>query len=1149
MCRLPLLAAAILLILLFVSVVGSAAFRKEPYLIYPGEPDLMWIRWQMTTDATVTFEWGETLRYELGKLSSSPEPNRYHRVKLDGLSPATLYHYRVLEGDHSFTGTFRAAAQHATRNVTFYGLADTQYIYTSQPTFEALATRIGLPPDSPSFVLLAGDWVQTSGRRPYASGQLHEVQLNSLIAASHPLTSSLPLLGCLGNHDVERSEYRDNFDQAWPYPAIGPMYWSFDFGPVHVAVVDQYTDLSEGSAQQAWLLQDLSSARLRPWTIVLLHEPWNHPATVKLGPAFEELGVDLILAGHIHSHYFSDSQPVPLLVMSCASYCTYPGCTYVPRMFYEFEIQGSRLTMRGFDLNGSLEWEETITNRDPLSVADTVLEEPPQDGCSEPSTPEAAADEESKGLLLDLDAIEWQASINCDENPNTPGNDAWIVEDSDGFGRYFGMGWESPEIPDLSLNGLDRFDWNGVSAVSLTLAADAPVEVEAWVGVAGSFCGRNWRYAEADRLLLVTSEPQDFLFPASAFSEDPEGRCNGRLAEDALEGAYSIFLLPLAHSGELRVYEVKILESVPQSAVDTAIQASPADVWNGEQLPVLDDFSRSDGRSLGGTAWSLDRDAHLELAADGDGGGLLMLSSPETRSTQAELPLAGLPLGDFDGFYVIAGGSLGGLLEAEIAMICEAEPVESAAAFPLKLSEPIREFRIPFDAEIGHEPTGEVLRLELVSPYIPAEASIYEVGLYTDKDPRSPRATALVWITPMPPPVESTTRILAGSEKIGDLTFLGNPFADRFADDTGWENVRSVWDMQRWENRIYLAHGDGYSNAGPTDVWFYDPASASFVKETTIDEEEIRRFVVSDGSLFIPGFDPRESNDPREWALGNLYTMDDDGWRKLRTIPWGLHAYDVLSAGEQLFVSGDGSEAYVERGELQMAFAHVSTDGGHTWELHYPEGVNRVEELFELNGSVYASGAYDSVFLQWTGESFAIVDADPFPDLPAFTGAHIAQSNASSLPAEWRGDPATMIRASHATSWLDGVLYLCSFPNRRDPIDTNDFRFVPETLGVYYATAIADGEIQRLDFLPSGMMGRDIVVRDDVAYVLAVGSEIDSHRAAVYQATSVGDWEVVFMSDRMPGTVYSLEVAANSLLFGLGGPSTSSGGIYRFELP
>jgi len=571
----------VLLTLLLIPTACQAELRKEPYLIYPGQASEMWIRWQATSSATYTFEWGATADYEAGKLSSRPDPDRYHMVRLDGLTPSATYHYRVTGGGDAFVGVFRTALSSASSNVTFYGLADTQYTTNCWRTFEAIEAHIGSRPPASTFTLLAGDWVQTTGPRDMDFMLLNELDHNRVVGASQPLSSSAPLLGCLGNHDVDHPRYRANFEQCWPYPTVGSMYWSFDFGPIHVVVVDQYTDLSEGSAQLDWLLEDLGEVQHRPWTIVLQHDPW-HPQTAALWSQFRDYGVDLVLAGHNHSHSYDVFDEVPQLVMTAASKCGNSSCDYVHRMFYEFDVRGSEMTLRAFDLGGALEWEETIAAREgtdrpeePIASPASPASEPPV----EPETPSKdapgeedpgvdnpgveAPDENPKSAVsLDLDVIDWVASINCDENPNTPGNDAWIVEGSSDFGPYQGMAWESPEVPDLSLNDLDRFDWDGVRTISLTLAANAPMEVDAWVSVAGDYCGRHWRYAAIDLPFPVTTEPREFVVDASDFLEDPEGHCNEPLDEAALEGTYSIILFPQVLSGELRVYRVEVAPSV-----------------------------------------------------------------------------------------------------------------------------------------------------------------------------------------------------------------------------------------------------------------------------------------------------------------------------------------------------------------------------------------------------------------------------------------------------------------------------------------------------------------------------------------------------------------------------------------------------------
>jgi hypothetical protein len=740
-----------------------------------------------------------------------------------------------------------------------------------------------------------------------------------------------------------------------------------------------------------------------------------------------------------------------------------------------------------------------------------------------------------------LSDIDWQASLNQDEDAGTPSNHAEVKEYADGS---YAIEWTSPEPVDFDLNGLGRLDWDGAVGFEIELSASEAMEVDVWIGVGreGAYCGKDWRYALLDRPLGVGTEPATYSVSVTSFSEDPEGDCDGLLDSEALEGIYSIILWPSARNGELRVHGLSIcLEGVPGSS--TALEQK----WDEGLLPVLDDFSTGSGLSAGGTLWHLS--PGVEVVSLGQDWAL-RLQSTETAWASAELPLAGLPLDAFDGFYVLASGSAWGQVDAEIL----ANGAEGRRGFwsaqPIVLNEEVREFRIPFvTSERVEAMAGDELILELRNTYGAAEATILQIGLFTLDQPAHDPARQLLWITPLPKPDPTVTEVGSTDTPVGDLTLLGNPFALRFPNRSGWEHARSVWDMHLWQDRVYLGHGDGHSNAGPTDVWYLDLARNTFVKQTTIDEEEIRSFVETGETLCIPGFDPREHGDSPEWEWGNLYSYGDSAWTKQRTVPWGLHLYDVLLQDGLLFASGDGSEAYVREGEMKLAFCHVSADQGKTWELHYPSSVNRLEELFALNDTVYASGAYDSLFLRWNGEVFVPLDVEPFPDLPPFTSHDIAKSNAPMLPPEWKGDPTALLRAGHVTQWLDGVLYSCNYPYTRQASEVNGTRHVPESLGLYFADEITDGGIERLDIAPDDMMPRDVVVRDHRAYVLFVGKELDSQRAAIYRGTEKHAWELVFSSALLPAPAYSMEVANDRIFLGLGGPGKHSGEIYAFELP
>ncbi|MDP6702364.1 MAG: hypothetical protein QGH25_22100, partial [Candidatus Latescibacteria bacterium] len=168
---------------------------------------------------------------------------------------------------------------------------------------------------------------------------------------------------------------------------------------------------------------------------------------------------------------------------------------------------------------------------------------------------------------------------------------------------------------------------------------------------------------------------------------------------------------------------------------------------------------------------------------------------------------------------------------------------------------------------------------------------------------------------------------------------------------------RNVWDMQLWQGKIYLGHGNSSNrepalNAGPVPVVYYDPADGRFAAEFVVDEEQIDRFRLIDGLLYIPGHDPRES-----WDWGNFYRRDPEGWKKMRTLPRVIHTYDLLAFRDTLFAAN---------GTTQGGAVARSADGGQTWTSFPIPGTPRAYELFELAGALYVS-AYKSRIYRYQG--------------------------------------------------------------------------------------------------------------------------------------------------------------------------------------
>ena len=96
-------------------------------------------------------------------------------------------------------------------------------------------------------------------------------------------------------------------------PNIG--YWAKAVGPMLVIALNSYSNMTRGSMQYQWLQEYLSTKIDRsatPWVVLMMHTPFynsnsGHWKEAELGrvdiePLLMEYGVDVVIAGHVHSY-------------------------------------------------------------------------------------------------------------------------------------------------------------------------------------------------------------------------------------------------------------------------------------------------------------------------------------------------------------------------------------------------------------------------------------------------------------------------------------------------------------------------------------------------------------------------------------------------------------------------------------------------------------------------------------------------------------------------------------------------------------------------------------------------------------------------------------------------------------------------------
>ncbi len=351
-----------LLLFFICSTPALAGIRKGPYLVYEGQNTSMDVLWQ--TDATESnlIRWGTDTSYALGQATSTEYgTDHQHEFTIAGLQPGTKYYYQV---DGYGSGSFRTAPASSATSVKILAYGDTRTYPANQ---ESVVSRIraayAADPAFQTLTLHSGDWVASDSETDWTSQFFVS---GSSYPQLHAFQAEVPVEGARGNHEGTGTYYKKYF----PYPYASNFYWSYDYGPVHVVVLDQYVSYTPGSAEYNWLTNDLASTT-KPWKILLFHEPgWsaggshanNTTVQTYIQPLCKQYGVDLVLNGH--NHYYSRAvvdgvQHITTGGGGAPLYApdpTYPNIVATDQSYHylEIDIQGTTLNLTARRANGSV---------------------------------------------------------------------------------------------------------------------------------------------------------------------------------------------------------------------------------------------------------------------------------------------------------------------------------------------------------------------------------------------------------------------------------------------------------------------------------------------------------------------------------------------------------------------------------------------------------------------------------------------------------------------------------------------------------------------------------------------------------------------------------------------------------------------------
>lgn len=308
---------------LLIDVISSltVSIVKEPYLIYPGNETSMTVLWQLDGLKPCTLQWGEDTSYSTGSaISHEYGSDHQHKYTITHLKPGTKYYYRLVLSDENYSGSFRTAPHSFRNNLKFLAYGDTRSNPTGHNTIcSAIVDTFTDDPNYQTFITHGGDWVYNDTEADWT-----DQFFNRSYSGTMEMLSKLPIQGCVGNHEFYGSN-AVRFDKYWPYSYPNPSegkYFSFDYGPAHVIVLDVVTyeypaDYDFSPVQLAWLENDLQNTD-KQWKFLIFHTPgWaaGHSETkewwiannvnvqTKIQPLCEAYGVDIVFCGHYH--YYS----------------------------------------------------------------------------------------------------------------------------------------------------------------------------------------------------------------------------------------------------------------------------------------------------------------------------------------------------------------------------------------------------------------------------------------------------------------------------------------------------------------------------------------------------------------------------------------------------------------------------------------------------------------------------------------------------------------------------------------------------------------------------------------------------------------------------------------------------------------------------
>lgn len=258
---------------------------------------------------------------EANTLLQDATTTTFYTVHLTGLTPGTHYEGTIRMADETVTLPIVTAASEVSAFEALL-IDDSQCGETYEPFAQLLEKALARNPRT-SFLADIGD-LTDNGQSSW-----HWDSFLAVLTGSR--AKDMPFVPVMGNHECYGLDWQfalpRRYLASFSVPDNGSRnfpgyYYSFDYGPAHFIVLNtqitELDDLKPGLLQEElpWLKHDAASSN-KPWNIVLMHKDViaydeYQPGTGHAGgisdvghdfmKAFDALGIDLVLTGHMHTY-------------------------------------------------------------------------------------------------------------------------------------------------------------------------------------------------------------------------------------------------------------------------------------------------------------------------------------------------------------------------------------------------------------------------------------------------------------------------------------------------------------------------------------------------------------------------------------------------------------------------------------------------------------------------------------------------------------------------------------------------------------------------------------------------------------------------------------------------------------------------------